>query len=330
MKATPMQAYQGLIEQFLYEAVPTPNVLAKTKFEAVSTAIIGSKQRRFGPIPAPEIQVAIRQVILDTPDTEPIKFFVPWGASKFYKDAPFDILDFWALKQLQCLQIELARFGRQAQFSFRLEDNMDTWLFGPREKQIYDYVKTFIVVSGIILDRSCTVLESNAVSWNSFKEIATDFQPIFYQYLKGDKPLRDLQDIGWLGEIPLEQRKYYKDVYHLHYPYEDYDFHMSRYFAGTLARKMLKAEVRPSGGNFLSIAFNHPVPGSPTVGNRLYYRTLQERFTNRHQAPWNGQGIIQIGDDNACCPRFLEPHHKPIPTTTPWNGIEIHTPIVLE
>lgn len=327
-KTTPMfsSAYEGLIQQFLHEEVPLPKMSPSIRFEAISSAVIGSKQRRFGPKPKPEVQVGVREIIQQS--TDALHFFVPWGASKLLKNQSLDILEFMALKQLRCLSEELARYQTASFFYFRLEDNTDNWLFGERHEQIYQYTETLIELASLILPNAKFRLESQYVDFKTFRQQAEVYVPVFYGYLTGVRPLSALQEIGWQGDIPDEQQKYYRDAYHLHYPHQDHNHIMAKYFAGTLTRLKLGATARPPMKT-IDIAFNQPVPGSPTAGNRMHYRTLPERYTNHHQAPWNGKGYLRINEDNECCPRFMEPGIDTIDNTIEWNGVKINVPFYL-
>ncbi len=86
----------------------------------------------------------------------------------------------------------------------------------------------------------------------------------------------------------------------------DPNWELAKYFASTLARVKLNASAIPSEKH-LTIAFNHPVPGSPMGGNRLYYRSIPQRFTNIHRAPWNSKGYVEIHEDNTVVPKSAGP-----------------------
>lgn len=320
--------YQDLIMQFVHQAMPSVPVSASVRFEALSATVIGTKQRRFGPMPSPEAQVAVRDILREC---GPIRFFLPWGASKQTNGAKLDILEFMALKQLRCLADDLARYDREVEFSFRVEDMTDRFLFGPeRQQQINEYVTTFSKLAKLMLPGAQPLVESRFTSWNDFDALATEFAPRFYSYLRNDTPVEALYSIGWKGTIPQEQRDYYAKAYASYYPGEDINWHMARYFAATLARVKLNATAAPREPHLL-IAFTHPVPGNPINKPRLHYRTIPEKYTNHHVSPWIGKGYFQIDESNACTPRVYrkEEGTQLCENTLSWGGLEIDAPYAL-
>lgn len=327
--------YDDLIRQYLYQSFPSTPATAKTKFEAVSSAVLGTKQRRFGPQLSPEAQVAIRKVITDTPEDKPLQFFAPWGASKQNLGHGLDIAEVSAIKQLACLQSELASYGRTSRFTFRLEDLTDRYLLGnapARQEQIESYVEAFSKLATATLTDTAVNAESEAVTWKGFWDKADEYFPLFLKYLtdSSKKNFEALSAAGWKGQIPDEQRQYYRDAYRsFGYPSEDWNSHMARYFAATLARVRLNATRAPTSP-FVLIAFTHPIPGNPIGTPRVYYRTIPEKFTNHHRSPWLAKGYLRIAGDNTVTPRVYVPtgEHIPlVPNRITWNGIEIEADI---
>lgn len=321
--------YEDLIQQFMFQSLPTLPVGASVKFEAIVAQVFGTKQRRFGPMPLPETQVAIRDVIRQSGDH--IVFFLPWGASKQDDGADLDVAEFMAVKQLRCLSDELARLGVKSTFYFRMEDLTDRYLFGDgRFDQIMKYMADFrhlVYASGI-------KAEVRQESWythkNDFDEYAKSFQPVFHEYLLGKARVSALKDIGWVGDIPQEQRDYYYTAYRSLYPDSDERFEASKYFAATLARVKLHATCAPSGPEpHLLIAFTHPVPGNPVNKPRLYFRTIPERYTNTHKSPWLAKAYFEIEDGTGhVTPRFGRPDRLQ-DCVTDIGGVTVRTDYVL-
>lgn len=132
--------YTSVIQWFFYESVSSADTPAEVRFEAISAAVVGTKQRRFGPVPKPEVLVAVRERLHD----ETIHLFLPWGSRKQADGAPLDVAEFCALKQLHCLQEELRRYGKKCAFTFRLEDLTDRFLFSDGDPAQSDaYVREF-------------------------------------------------------------------------------------------------------------------------------------------------------------------------------------------
>lgn len=331
-----MTTYNDVIMQFFYEAVPTPNVDPRVRFEAVSKAVLGTKQRRYGPAQSPEAQVLVRDVIQDAiGGSRVLNFFSPWGASKQTAGAPLDLAEFMALKQLRCLAAELRGYGVTPSFSFRLEDLTDRYLFGDgRVGQIQEYVREFRKLASTMLNSGMNVyLESQFVAWDIFESTANVFAPIFFRYLRREETSTlALREIGWTGDISDKQLAYYTAANSLLYPGQDPLWHTARYFAATLARVKLKATCAPLV-SYVTVAFTHPVPDNPISRPRVYYRTIPERYTNNHKSPWLAAGYFQIdGETNACTPKLSGPgDNRPdlVPQVVQWERIEINAPYVV-
>lgn len=317
-----MQTYEDLISKFIFENFPALPVKGSIKFEAIVSEIIGSKQRRFGPLPSPEIQVAVRDYVRDN---ETLHFFLPWGASKQDDGATIDIAELMALKQLLCLKESLARYNREAVFHFRIETLTDRYLFGPsRFRQIRDYAAAFQSLAKDILGcQTQPIMEGQLATSMEFNERADFYAPVFYNYLKGSVGIDRLVDIGWTGTIPQEQQDYYYHSYKIFYPNKDHQWELARYFAATLARVKLKATAAPSVPHIV-IAFTHPVPGSPVSKARLHYRAIPEKYTNHHRSPWLSQACFEIGEDNSCTPKFVNPGDRLCPNVIDINGIKVN------
>ena len=315
--------YSDLIEQALYAAVPYSNADKKVRFEAIVAEIIGTKQRRFGPMPSPEVQVGIREVVRQSGDH--IRFFLPWACRKQDANKKFDLLEFYALKQLLCLREGLKRMGVESKFYFRLEDLTDLWLFNA-DTGVNEYARAFDGVVSKMLPGSIVNLESDFTSYTLWHDKATEYKQEFLQYFAhGREP--DLP--GW-QPMPPEQLQYYRDLNQKLYPQANAAEKMADYFAAVLARKTLNAVGHPSGP-FIFITFAHPVPGNPIQPNRLFYRTLPERFTNKHVSPWMTSGYFRIKDmTNEVCPRFVEEGVDVIPNESCWDGVKIATDYAID
>jgi hypothetical protein len=296
------QAYGNLITQFVYSQFPFA-VPAGDRFEVISNTVFGSKQRRFGPMPSPEVQTSIRDVLRRSGDD--LHFFSPWGSRKQADDQGLDVLELMALKQLRCLKEELGVMGVQATFHFRLEDLTDRWLFGDGTfNQSMTYIDNFMRLARQVLGGAHIALESMSTAWPAFQSLAAEYAPVFYKVLRGEAEIGELHRLGWAGNLPPRQRDYYASAYKSYWPNgeKDIEWEMAKYFAATLARIRLNATGAPTQDHLL-IAFTHPVPDNPVSKNRLYYRTIPQRFTNNHRSPWIGRGYLQIGDDNSVTPK---------------------------
>lgn len=322
-----MNAYMQLIEQYLYTQFPNSPVSREDRFEAISKAVFGSKQRRFGPMPSPESQVKIREIIRQA-DGNAIEFFMPWGASKQQDGHHLDVMEISALKQLQCLETELRTYGQRSYYHFRLEDLTDRYLLGdtrPRIEQIEKYVRNFkILANNVLPDKVAVNFESDIVSYSDFRDLADSYFPLFFDFLRTRDGHHRLAAVGWKGKLPEEQVRYYTDAYRsLGIPEGDQITLLAKYFSATLARVQLKAERKPKVP-FVLIAFTHPVPGNPIDTPRLHYRTIPERYTNHHRSPWLAKGFLQIAEDGTVTPRVVTDDSVELVTNRmTWNGVEL-------
>ena len=214
--------YGDVIQQFFFEEFPQIDCSAEVRFEALAKQVIGTKQRRNGPMPSPEVQVKIRDIIR-AHDT--INFFVPWGASKQADGMGLDLLEVCALKQLHSLQEGLRQYGKKTRFTFRLDNLTDRWLFGEgRRQQISDYIANFSKLINVIgFDDATPAKESDFTGADTFLGRCASYRTVFHAYLKGIAGVDALETIGWKGVIPIQQRKYYTDVYKAMYPHLDPD-----------------------------------------------------------------------------------------------------------
>lgn len=332
-----MNVYQPLIEKFLYSELPVGPVRQSVRFEALSDELFGTKQRRYGPMPPPERQAAVRDVLREADGGGTLTLVVPWGPSKHRPGDVLDVLEFTAVRQLRCLADGMARMGQGVRFVFRLDDLTDLFLLGAddpgRRKQIDDYSSAFVHLTRQVLGATAEfVFESDKTSYPDFAGAADTFRTVFYNYLRGHTTVVTLAEIGWKGGIADEQRAYYKEAFGKLYPSDDPDYRLATYFAATLARVKVGVTGVEPGTMFVVAAFNHPIPGTPVTTPRVHYRTLPERHTNAHHAPWNARGFLRIGDDGQASPRFVTPADAPnlIPCTTEFAGVKIATPFTVE
>ncbi len=338
MKASDAVYGDVITEFFFQESFPNLEVSDDVKFEVLSREVLGTKQRRNGPLPKAEMQVMIREVLRKS-DNDEINFFIPWGCSKQEENVNFDILEYCAIKQLHCLKKAIERCDKKAVFWVRLEDCTDLVLFGPsREAAIDKYGMTFEDVASDTVDH--IQWESDDVPFADFLDKVGDLQHTILGYLNGSKSLCELHKIGWKGDIPANQRAHYEKTYKMFYPDKNPTLMMSRYFASCLAKIHLKATYTPKnkGGEnlpYIQINFNGPIPGNPVVRPSVYYRSMPEKYTHQHRTPWNGKGYLQISEkdgQNCVCPKAagVGEKHEYIKNTLEINGAIIECDYVLK
>ena len=323
-----MNTYEEVISTFIHSALPVLKVSDCVHFESVVAEVIGSKKRRQGPMPSPEVQVAIRDYIRSNKE---LNFFIPWSGSKTREGSKVDVLDLMAIKHLACLKESLAKLGVHSRFHFRLEDITDYYLCPGRENDVVEYCNTMEGLTRLILNGE-PVYESSKIELPLLKAKADGYADVFYSYLTGGCQVDTLKSIGWQGEIPQEQRDYYYTAYKEFYPGQDHARLLAEYFAVTLARNVMGMHCLPNVP-VIQISFTRPVPKTPTGRNRLYYRTIPEQYTCKHSAPWVRDGYFEIHEDNTCCPKYIDRDtdlSQLIDTTLDFDGVKIHAPYILK
>ncbi len=321
-----MSPFSTHIEQYLYQSFPTTPSTEKNRNEAAWKATLGTKQRRYGPIPPVEEQAAIRKILFEN---DPVTFFVPTGASKYTPGRMHpDIAEVSMLKQLSCLRAELGRYGKGVKFVFRMEDIADRFLFGDdtmRKFMVHSYADNFMKLVALVLPGSEVKLESDCTSAKAFFDSASSYVEVFKRYLDTGNGTNRLEAIGWKGGIGQDQVGYYQDNYAaLGIPPSKWNQTLARYFASVLARHTMGAVLRPAVPH-ISLGFSHPLPSDPMKYTRLYYRAIPERYTNYHVAPWNAHGYLRISDDGEMTPRYLlkTDTFDIESNTTEWNGVTL-------
>lgn len=280
-------------------------------FEAVVHEVIGTKQHRFGPTPPPEDLVPIRGIIRDCMERRvPIPILVPWGASK---QGPFslDIAELMALKQLNCLQTRVrAHYSPGVDFSIRLEDLTDLVLFAgmwPYPAKTLEYRTEFELLHQLVSEPGSTLRkESNMMGWEAFMTTTEQYALAIRHAMKVAPDQREYairnSIPGWRGDLPDAQIDYYRRSYSRFYPGESQaaqDTRLATYFATAAARLLLGGVGNHPWGlkPYLTLSFTG-VPWGVT-GRRIYYRTIPERFTNQHRAPWIGKGYLRVSERSA-------------------------------
>lgn len=288
---------------------------AKTKdrcavFEAVSEELVGTKQHRFGPTPSPESLVAIREVVLQAINAgKPIPILIPWGGSK---QGPWDldIAEVMALKQVKCL-IERVRHHYEpgVDVRIRLEDLTDNVMFADVpgwSAKTKRYTDTFSNLHDMLMpSQSMVMLESRLVDPKTHANLVEFNGAHILKVLDLPEDQRESaikhQIPDWSGSLPDEQLDFYRRAYIKFYPdetNEQRDARLATYFGSAIARFMLGSTgAAPYWGKYITLAFTG-IPWSK-AGRRIYYRSIPERYTNQHRAPWIGKGYVRINGRTA-------------------------------
>jgi hypothetical protein len=338
------------IVEALQRELPGGNGGKGAKFEAVVAEVFGTKQHRYGPLPTVEEQFHIREVVRRAMDRHaPIPILVPWGASK---QGPWsvDIAEVMGLRQLECMDQRVsAQYAPGVRFALRLEDLTDGTMFEGvpgYSLKTSEYVQSFTrLVRVLNLGRIVTVrLESEMMDEREHKwrvkenagklmeAMGIEDGVLRKEYLRRELP-------EWAGDLDQEHLDFYLKAYERFYPDDDERTRRRRlatYFGGALARFQLGGTgVLPGWEEYLTLAFTG-IPWS-RVGKRVFYRTMPQRYTNQHRAPWIGKGYLRVNDKGEATPAIsgwngdgLEFERASAVLTRGEERVEVETDLVVE
>jgi len=317
MKIVSQGEYSSLIESYFIDSFPEIAVKDyKNTLDAVTRVLVGSKEIRYGPQPSPENLVAIRNVIRYAMDRSvSIPILVPWGGRKANVSDHLDIAEVSGIKQLLRVDNCVRKiYPPGLLINVRIEDINAMWLYKSSKgvsrysngmKNLIDILKKDTQIRGI--------MESEMMDQSVYEATCAMYSGLLYDVLATQEEYpdidvnsipayEDLNEKGWKGVIPKEQRNYYLDRYAKLYPDKGRPEHiqmLADYFAGSKARYDLNGRGNPAD-TFIQINFAHPVPGAPEgiFNNTLYYRTVPASMGRTHIAPWRGKGYLDIvGED---------------------------------
>ncbi len=163
---------------------------------------------------------------------------------------------------------------------------------------------------------------SRGISYETYKQQADKFQPVFTTYLNETDLLvenyspedadhyinvsqldEDLADIGWKGSIPKSMRDFYKQRMKLSGQYQtevsDQEMNeaLGRWFASTLTKRVLGGiKLAMNDKPFLRVSFVQQPPGAApefSYGWGISAHPRSSNFsTTQTTPPWRGVGII--------------------------------------
>lgn len=334
--------WAGQIERFFLQEFPTPTAKSSLRLDAITDAIVGSNQTRYGPAPSPEVLVSIRAVVKRAIDEKkPIQLYLPWGSKKARPHVRLDIAELMALKQVDCLVKQIGRLHEPGvRANLMMEDAGGLYLWAGDFTAADD---TALYTRGMVQLIKCLGFEYlNAVPESSlinstrpfefFNATADEIQPVLQSYLAGVAGLSSLHEMGWKGNLPDEQVNFYLEQYTRIYPNLDDAGRrriLSRYFAQAWARYTLKMKNGFADPNdAIIINFSLLPPGTPDVylERRMFYRTLPMRFARTHLPPWRGRGYLLI-EGNTVTPKVTHFGDPVLASLTP-HAIAVETPMV--
>lgn len=275
--------------------------------DIISAELLGTGQHRYGPIPSPEVQVSIRDVIRNSmKNSEPIPILIPWGCAKF---GPWgvDVAEVMGVKQMLCLIKRVRQYYPPGlQMRMRLEDLTVYYLFGEDSgftEKVEPYAHNLVNLITILQreggnDDIHVIPESRIMDRDEYMRKAEENAYALLRAMKAAPDARPniLKPIGWTGNLPDDQIDHYLHKYMTLYPglpFEERRKKVAEYFAASLTRVQMKGVANFDWGEHLTMCF-HTYTGSGPQYKRLFYRTMPIKFTKKHIPPWIGKGYIKV------------------------------------
>lgn len=323
-------SYGDLIIKYLNREFPQViQMKCNDKIDFITDIMVGTKEVRYGSIPSPESLVVIRKVIRQAmAEDKPIPVLVPWGSLKGDFSDNIDIAEVSGVNRL----IQLNKAVQQVHpkgldVVIRVEDTSGILLFGfdmdteEVKERVNSYSSKFEELVDILNpDKSIGVVRESRMYNTSFfgKEVEDAFQ-YFERYLLESDEIADqpeklveltsykkLQELGWKGTIPLEQREHYFNTYRRLYPTEPHYRAVERlalYMCESYARhKLGMTGKKSSWDSYIQVTFVQPIKGLPEGyhDNCVYYRTLPMSQARTHICPWRGKGYLLMTGNSVC------------------------------
>jgi hypothetical protein len=318
--------YQDLIVKYFNQEFPQISKMNHNdKVDIICDIMIGTKEVRYGSLPNPESLVTIRKTIREAVLGDfPIPVLVPWGSMKGDYSGNVDIAEVSAINRLIHLNKTVMQIHPKGlDISMRIEDtsgyvllsyDQNIELVKNASKQYCDNLIRLITV----LDKDKCItprLESSMEFSEMFDANVKRYVSMFEEYLfeshnsneKAELPsYKRLQEKGWIGIIPNEQRQHYYDSYTRLYKDKDISISIKRlalYFCQSFVRyKLGMTGNKKEWSSYVTASFVPPIKGLPDDfhSNRLYYRTLPMSQARTHMCPWRAKGYLQINGNQVC------------------------------
>lgn len=336
----PNDPYANLIHGALIQSFPTSFQKSKRDLvDAVSMEILATNQVRFGPLPSIENQAAIRAVVRKCVELDsPIPMLVPWGSKKPVNSSSVDVAEVFALKTLNCLHKRISEhYSHGVDMRIRVEDLSGFFLFkdegeaGLRAstKYVRDFKSLIEIFNFPFLN---LFLETeHSFQYEFIAEVNKTLPSMITYITKSDElgiqraqqlPCWEvLKSQGWHGDIPIEQRDYYRNRYAKIYQssIEEQTAKLAEYLSSSLARYRLglTGARKEWGRDFIQINFANPVPGFPdSLGStRINYRTVPMKYTRDHIPPWRAKGYYKIHEDSSISPALTSFQNESVLST---------------
>lgn len=321
VSSSPENPYGELICRFFQTEFPTISEPSNANLlEIITSLFISTKENRYGPCPLPEQQVVIRKVIataIERGDAIPV--LIPWGGRKALLTSSIDVAEVSALRQVIKLDEAIKRhYSPGIGVNIRIEDTGAKWLYRGSEESDYsidEYSTDLYDLVNVLRGNSLItpIRESNLMDYDTYHTISANRSHVINEYLTASdnsgrlgsgSAFEELQKVGWTGEIPFEQRNYYRNLYlnmDNTLSFANATKKLADYLGGAKARYELNGRAEPkSDYGFIQLSFVPQIPGAPAsiFNNMLYWRTVPTSNGVTHISPWRGKGYLKINNQN--------------------------------
>lgn len=347
------------------ELVFSQKVAKTTKKDALSTRIAHilewSKQTKLVSYSEDIIDILSSQIYPYTLNHEPIQILSAWWAKKdkCENEQYLDIAELSMFFMLSTInKIVKQIYNPWIKFIIINEDLWDRYLFKNQvsdlDVKIWAYTNNLRMLTewlnevhdnGIITINESFILWDKNIKPEAFFEQCHRYTPLFLKYLKESDILidrwsnelssldsyKELEKLWWIGNIPVEMRRYYYERLDNIY-WCDLDWKqncLAEMFSSALSRKyfsITQCDMNWTGINPLRMSFAAPSPWMPTKNGRLFFRCIPKNIYSWCIPYWAWDGVLKR-DWNIIHPKILSRY---IPVDVQQNLIEIdniRTPI---
>lgn len=314
--------YELMICRFIAQHFPRATADHSELTDLIEAELYGTKQVRYGPKPAAESQVAIRETIRRrVQQGAPIPIVVPWGSEK-PDGSSIDLAEFMAVRALADLHAAIQRhYSPGTEIRIRVEDvsapHLFHWRADDARREAAAYTSDMQALVHVLEAPIAIAAESYAVTEATFNAAADARLADFVNAVLSRETSTLAERWGWKGGLSVKMMDYYLGQYEKLYPGNSHTENLAlvaRYLAGASARSQLglRGDKKEWGGDYLEVSFVQPIPGTEGhFGKRVHYRTMPMGHTSAHIPPWRAKGYFRVGDDDSLTPK-LATIHEPI------------------
>ncbi|MDD3265830.1 MAG: hypothetical protein PHC75_01450 [Burkholderiales bacterium] len=296
------------------------NNSSNTLVDTIAQLLIGSKKVRFGKYPSNHCIHAIKEIIHQKiANNEPIPILVPMGPHKTIVNENIDLAEVYALKTLSSLNSRVSKLYSKGLHIYLREEDITGWFLTGTSANVREsiekYLANFEMLIRILKYDSfiTTFRESQLVNYEDIVALINVYSNPIRNYINDTNYNYDnyqeltsykvLMALGWKGEIPSEQRCFYRERYKRNYPNKS-DFEIDEMIVDYLSISFAKSQFgalvpKHIKNDFIQLTFAPPIPGIPQdiACRRIYYRILPVNISRMHLPFWRAKGFLNLSEE---------------------------------